>query len=69
MAAKLCGLRNGPISEQHGLLESAGQPIDRMGMALADQLGTERLLFPGDHMGFGPRADTFAATLHRAFAA
>ena len=46
--------------------ESAGQPIDSMGMALADKLGTERVPFPGDHMGFEPHADTFAATLHRA---
>ncbi len=45
--------------------QSAGQPIEQMGMALAEQLGTERVLFPGDHMGFAPHPDTFAATLHR----
>lgn len=48
--------------------ESAGQPIDSMGRALAAKLGTEPVLFPGDHMGFAPHADTFAETLHRAFA-
>ena len=47
--------------------ESAGQPIDSMGRALAEKLGTEPILFPGDHMGFDPHADTFAETLHRAF--
>jgi pimeloyl-ACP methyl ester carboxylesterase len=48
--------------------ESAGQPIDSMARALAEKLGTEPVFFPGDHMGFEPHADTFAATLHRAFA-
>lgn len=47
--------------------QSAGQTIHDMGMALAEKLGTEPVLFPGDHMGFGPHADTFAKTLHRAF--
>jgi pimeloyl-ACP methyl ester carboxylesterase len=47
--------------------QSAGQIIHRMGMALAAKLGIEPVLFPGDHMGFGPHADTFAETLHRAF--
>ena len=45
--------------------QSAGQPIDSMGMALAEKLGTEPVIFPGDHMGFDPHADTFAATLHQ----
>ena len=40
--------------------QSAGQPIDGMAMALAEKLGTEPVRFPGDHMGFGPHADTFA---------
>ena len=47
--------------------QSAGQPIDGMARALAEKLGTEPVPFPGDHMGFGPHADSFAETLHRAF--
>ena len=34
--------------------ESAGQPIEGMGMALAAKLGTKPVMFPGDHMGFAP---------------
>ena len=40
--------------------ESIGQPIDGMGKALADRLGTRRAAFPGDHMGFAPYPDRFA---------
>lgn len=47
--------------------QSAGQPIYGMGLVLAKKLGTEPVMFPGDHMGFGSHADTFAETLHRAF--
>jgi pimeloyl-ACP methyl ester carboxylesterase len=46
--------------------ESAGQPIDGMGRALATRLGTERVVFPGDHMGFETQPGPFAETLHRA---
>ena len=45
--------------------QSAGQPIASMGMALAEKLGPEPVMFPGDHMGFGMHADSFAETLHR----
>ncbi|WP_245272154.1 alpha/beta hydrolase [Mesorhizobium sp. LSJC285A00] len=44
--------------------ESIGQPIDGMGKALADGLGSKRAAFPGDHMGFAPYPDRFAETLH-----
>lgn len=47
--------------------ESAGQPIYGVGMALVEKLGTEPVMFPGDHVGYGPHAETFAETLHRAF--
>ena len=47
--------------------QSAGQPIERMAMALADKLGTEPVRFPGDHMGFETHTDAFAATLLGAF--
>ena len=44
--------------------QSAGQPIESMGMALAEKLGIEPVIFPGDHMGFDTLAEPFAATLH-----
>jgi pimeloyl-ACP methyl ester carboxylesterase len=46
--------------------QSAGQPIERMGMALAEKLGTELVIFPGDHFGFQALAQPFATTLHQA---
>jgi pimeloyl-ACP methyl ester carboxylesterase len=46
--------------------QSGGQIIEQMGIALADKLGVEPILFPGDHMGFGSHVEAFAATLHRA---
>ena len=46
---------------------SAGQPIEAMGVALADQLGIKPTVFPGDHMGFESHLTDFAATLDRAF--
>ena len=45
--------------------QSSGQPIYATGMALAEKLGVEPVMFPGDHMGFGPHADAFAKRLHR----
>lgn len=47
--------------------ESVGQPIYGVGMALVEKLGTEPVMFPGDHVGYGPHAATFAETLHQAF--
>lgn len=47
--------------------ESIGQPIHGMGTALVEKLGTELTMFPGDHMGFEPHAETFAETLHQSF--
>ncbi len=47
--------------------QSAGQPIYGMGMVLAEKLGKEPVIFPGDHMGFSSNPDIFAETLHRAF--
>lgn len=47
--------------------ESAGQPIYGMGMALVEKLGTVPVMFPGDHVGYGPHAETFAEILHLAF--
>ncbi|WP_423068247.1 alpha/beta fold hydrolase [Devosia sp. CN2-171] len=47
--------------------KSAGQPIEAMAAALAEQLGTDPVSFPGDHMGFGPEAEAFTAAMHYAF--
>lgn len=46
---------------------SAGQPIERMGMALAEKLGAPPVAFPGDHMGFASQPENFAAALDQAF--
>ena len=45
--------------------DSAGQPIEQMGRALAEKLAVEPVRFPGDHAGFEQHADRFASTLHR----
>lgn len=45
--------------------QSAGQPIEAMGLALTRHLGIEPVPFPGDHMGFGPQAAAFAEALHK----
>jgi hypothetical protein len=43
---------------------SGGTPMYGATLALADQLGTEPVVFPGDHGGFSVQPDTFAAKLH-----
>lgn len=45
--------------------QSAGQPIEAMGLALTRHLGIQPVPFPGDHMGFGPQAAAFAEALHK----
>jgi pimeloyl-ACP methyl ester carboxylesterase len=47
--------------------ESAGQPIEAMGQALAGKLGIAAVTFPGDHIGFERHGAAFAAALDRAF--
>jgi pimeloyl-ACP methyl ester carboxylesterase len=42
---------------------SAGEPPHRAALALAEQLGTEPVIFPGDHGGFGAESEAFAARL------
>lgn len=46
--------------------QSVGQTTHRTSVALAEHLATEPVVFPGDHIGYGPHADRFAETLHRA---
>lgn len=49
--------------------QSAGRIIHEMAMALADRLGTDPVIFPGDHMGFGVYPDSFAEVLTEALSA
>lgn len=44
---------------------SAGQLAYRGGVELAKLLGSEAVVFPGDHGGFLTHPDAFAATLHK----
>jgi pimeloyl-ACP methyl ester carboxylesterase len=46
-----------------------GQTANRTGVALAAKLGIKPVLFPGDHIGYGPHADDFADTLVQALGA
>ena len=43
--------------------ESAGQHCDRVSRALADVLGIEPVIFPGDHIGFVEDPERFACRL------
>ncbi|MGV9778777.1 alpha/beta fold hydrolase [Streptosporangium sp. NPDC003464] len=43
---------------------SAGEPPYRASFAVAEQLGTRPVVFPGDHGGFGAQSEEFAAKLH-----
>src|SRR5262245_14922222 len=60
-------LRNGSTNVVVGGGEaSRRQPAYEAGAALADQLGTPVVHFPGGHGGFGSDPAAFAETLHRA---
>jgi len=43
---------------------TVGEPPHRAACALAERLGTQPVMFPGDHGGFGAQPDAFAAKLH-----
>jgi pimeloyl-ACP methyl ester carboxylesterase len=59
-------LRAGPVRVVVGVGEdSVGQTAYRTAVALAERLGRPPVVFPGDHGGYGPRAEAFAATLDR----
>jgi pimeloyl-ACP methyl ester carboxylesterase len=47
--------------------QSVGQITYRTGVALAEKLRAQPILFPGDHLGYVAHPDTFAETLHRAY--
>ena len=64
---KVATLRKGKPRVVIGLGEqSKGQPIYEMGTAVAEKLGTEPVIFPGDHMGFEGDAEAFVETLEKA---
>jgi pimeloyl-ACP methyl ester carboxylesterase len=48
---------------------SVGEAPHRAALAVAERLGTQPELFPGDHGGFGTRAEAFAAKLRDVLAA
>jgi len=43
---------------------SEGEPPYRAALGVAERLGTRAAVFPGDHGGFGNRAEAFAVKLH-----
>lgn len=43
---------------------SEGEPPHRAAVAVAERLGTQAALFPGDHGGFGAEPEAFATKLH-----
>ena len=43
---------------------SEGEPPHRAALAVAERLGTQPVVFPGDHGGFGAQPEAFAAKLH-----
>lgn len=60
----IAALRAAPTRVVIGIgLESTGQICDRTGHALAERLGLEPHIFPGDHTGFVDRAPEFVARL------
>lgn len=46
---------------------STGEAPNQAALALAAELGTEPLILPGDHGGFGAHADAFATSLAKLF--
>jgi hypothetical protein len=44
---------------------SEGEPPYRAAVAVAERLGTQAVVFPGDHGGFGAQPEAFAAKLHQ----
>src|SRR5204863_6731004 len=48
---------------------SEGEPPHRVAVALAQQLGSQAVQFPGDHGGFGLQAGEFAVKLDEVLSA
>ncbi len=47
--------------------DSVGEPPNRAAVALAEQLGSKPVTFPGDHGGFGSDGDGFATQLDQVY--
>jgi hypothetical protein len=48
--------------------ELEGTPMSGATLVLAERLGTEPVVFPGDHGGFAVQPEAFAAKLHEVLA-
>lgn len=60
----LAALRAGPVRVVAGVgASSVGQLAHRCGVALAQRLGTDPVVFPGDHSGFSSLPEAFAQAL------
>jgi pimeloyl-ACP methyl ester carboxylesterase len=63
-APDIAALRSGSARVVVGIgEESKGQLCWRTSTALAEKLGSKPVLFPGDHMGYGPHPERFAEVL------
>jgi pimeloyl-ACP methyl ester carboxylesterase len=63
-------LKIGPTRIVIGVGETTkGQTAHRAALALAERLGTEPVVFPGDHGGYGSHPDAFAKRLEQVFTA
>ena len=65
----IAALKTGPTRVVAAVGEaSPGQLAFRGGVALADRLGSDVVVFPGDHGGYRTHPVEFAATLHKVLA-
>ena len=65
----IAALRASPVRVTMAVGEaSRGEPPYRAAFAVAERLGTEPVVFPGDHGGFGSEAVAFAARLREVLA-
>ena len=65
----IAALRASPVRVAMAVGEaSRGEPPYRAACAVAERLGTEPVVFPGDHGGFGSEAVAFAAKLREVLA-
>ena len=65
----VAALRASPVRVTMAVGEaSRGEPPYRAAFAVAERLGTEPVVFPGDHGGFGSEAVAFAAELREVLA-
>jgi hypothetical protein len=64
MVPDIAALRAGPVRVVAGVgATSPGQLAHRCGVALAEQLGSDPVSFPGDHSGFTSSPEALAQAL------